>query len=169
MSYGQIFEKRTSFYLAHDMCGLPIGTKFMINPPHITQCPPAEVEASRLPEVDEFLASLAGDTEPITLRSIGQAFFGRKTEPTLVTQFDKPKALDQFHTRLVRGLAKVGCEFIGLEYALEKYNPHTEALLLDPGVVVKMDNLTFFTERQTPRIRGLDEITARYDFTKSGD
>lgn len=166
MAYGQIMEKKEQFYLAHDMCNLPIGTRFLNSPPHITQCPPAEVETSRLPEVDEFLASLAGDTEPITLRSIGQAFFGRKVEPTLVTQFEKPRALDQFHKRLVQGLAKVGCEFIGLEYALERYNPHTEAVLLDPGVIVTMNNLTFFTERQTPRIQGLDEITARYDFAK---
>jgi hypothetical protein len=164
MAYGQKYEARTGFYLAHDISRLPIGAKVFANPPHITQCPPAEVDTARLPEIHEFLASLASDTEPIALRSLGQAFFGRRDDPTLVTQFDKPKALDQFHKRLIRGLAKAGCDFIGLEYALEGYNPHSEAVLLDPGVEVTMDNLTFFTECRTPRFNGLDEITARYEF-----
>ncbi len=166
MTYGQHNEKWGGFYLAHDMCNLPIGTKILQNPPHVTQSPPAEVEATRLPEIDELLSSLAGDTEPITLRSIGQAFFGSRKEPKLVTRFDKPEALDQFHRRLVYGLAKAGCEFIGLDYALDNYQPHTEALLLDPGEIFTMDNLTLFTERRIPQLKSLDEITSRYEFAR---
>gem|GEM_PF-7016965 len=166
MAYGQNNENRTGFYLADDICKLPIGVRFFATPPHITQCPPAEIETSRLPELNEFLASLIGLTEPIALKSLGQAFFGRRDKPTLVTRFDKPKALDQLHTRLMRGLGDIGCEFIGLDYALDNYAPHTESVLLDPGEIVTMDNLTFFTERRTPRLRGLDEVTARYEFAK---
>lgn len=166
MAYGQNNENRTGFYLADDICKLPIGVRFFATPPHITQCPPAEIETSRLPELNEFLASLIGLTEPIALKSLGQAFFGGRAQPTLVTQFDKPEALARLHTRLIRGLGDIGCEFIGLERALDGYNPHADGVLLDPDEIVMMNNLTVYTERRTPRLNGLDEITARYEFAK---
>ena len=108
MTYGQNNEKYTRFYLAHDMSRLPIGARLFDNPPHITQCSPVEVETSRLPDIDEYLASLAGETEPITLTSIGQVLFGSKEKPVFVTQFEKPRALEKFHTKIIHTLNMAG-------------------------------------------------------------
>lgn len=165
MAYGQNNEQLTRFYLAHDMSRFPVGARLFDSPPHITQCSPVQVEASRLPDVSDYLASLVGETEPIALRSIGQAIFGSKEKPVFVTQFAKPKALEKFHSQIIHTLSMAGCEFIGLEHPLEDYNPHTAAVMLDPGVEVTMDNLTVFTRRQTPQLGGMDEITARYEFS----
>ncbi len=163
MAKGQSPEKSLKFYLAHNIAQLPIGTRFFNNPPHITQTPPAFIAPEKMPEIEEFLQSLAAETDAIALKSMGMMFVGHRAAPTHATRFEKPPALDFLHRRLISGLGSLGCEFMSLDYALGNYKPHSEAILLDEDEVINMGNMTVHTKRPHPYISGLTEITHRYD------
>lgn len=163
MAYGQNGEKWNGFYLAHDMGKLPIGTRLLRQPPHVTETPPCDIHESKLSELDEYLTELAGQTEAIAVKSLGLMFVGHRPKPTLASRFERTEALADLHNNLVTGLGKIGCDFVTLNWALDNYNPHSEAVLLDPGEQLLMDNITVFTKRRNPVIAGLDEVTARYE------
>lgn len=163
MAYGQNGEKWTSFYLANDIGSLPVGTRLLRQPPHVTETPPCDIENVRLQEMDQYLAELAGQTEAIALKSIGLMFVGHRNKPTLATRFEKTEALVDFHEALISGLGRIGCDFISLEWARGCYTPHSEGVLLDHGEELQMNNITVFTKRRNPIINGLDEVTARYE------
>lgn len=163
MALGQKSSENVKFYLAYDISQLPVGTRFIKNPPHITQTPPAVIERERMPEVEAFLQEFAGQTEEIALTSLGLMFVGHRNEPTLATRFDKTPELDYFHRELISQLDELGCEFVSLDYANENYKPHSEAILLDEGGRMTMSNTTIHTKRPHPLISGLTEITSRYE------
>lgn len=162
MANGQNPREQVRFYLAHDIAQLPIGTRFLHNPPHVTQTPPAFVDKARMPEVEAFLQEFAETVDTIALRSMGFMFVGHRSEPVPATRFERTPELDFFHRELVHGLGRSGCEFVSLEYALDGYKPHSEAILLDEGAELPMKNITVHTKRPHPQISGLTEITNRY-------
>ena len=167
MKIGQSPEGITRFYLAHDISALPVGTRFIKNPPHVTQTPPALVEQSRMPEVEEYLENVAAQTDAIALKSMGLMLVGHRAEPTLATRFENNETLAELHQSLINGLGKLGCEFVSLQWALNGYTPHSEGLLIDPGATLLMDNITMFTKRRNPVVNGLSEVTSRYDLRRS--
>jgi hypothetical protein len=163
MKIGQSPEGITRFYLAHDISALPVGTRFIKNPPHVTQTPPALVERARMPEVEAFLEEVSAQTDAIALRSMGLMFVGHRNDPTLATRFERTPELDQLHRTLVHGLGKLGCDFPDLCFALDKYKPHTEAILLDEEERLIMGNISIHAKRPHPNISGLTELTSRHD------
>lgn len=162
MKFSQSPENTIKFYLAHDISQLPIGTRFFKNPPHVTLTPPAYIQTEHMPSVQEFLLKLSEQADTIALESMGFMFVGHRSTPTPATRFEKTPAIKDLHERLVKGLGDLGCNFVSLEYALENYNPHSEALLVDEGEILTMNNMTTYTKRPHPNISGLTEITDRY-------
>lgn len=162
MAFRQNPEKSHKFYLAHDIANLPLGTRFLNNPPHITLAPPAYIEPENMPNVEVYLQQLATQTDEIALSSMGFMFVGHRDTPTPATRFTKTPELATLHEQLIDGLGKRGCEFVSLEWTLTGYQPHCEAILLDEDKTLTVNNVTIYTKRPHPSIRGLTEITNRY-------